>query len=219
MHRADIVASSGHAPLSFTYRKTVTPTEDSINNVSFPVVPPLSTFKARQEDEDSDNEDAFYREFSCISEEANTSTMRASDPQDTMLQEASQCSSAIDIYFPELVGDLTREEAVSLSNVLLIELSIIESGIEQKDQNEISFDESPELVETSHSKTSSVTICIDQVTLAVHQELDEVDDVLRWYSHEMMVEGFKAHAVLLPRSRLKTLRVLAHELNFFEGMS
>lgn len=216
MQRADIVASSGHAPLSIRYRSTPPHNGDSTGKSSFPIVPPLSTFKARQEDEDSDDEDAFCREFSSFAENASTPT-RASDPQGVMLQEADQCSSTIEIYLPELVGDLTRDEAVSLSNILLAELSSIGKGIDAAESSNNRSEGSAELDTSSH--ITSIAVSIDQITLTAHQMIDEDTEAVHWYSHEMMAEGFKVHAVLLAWSRLKTVRLLAHELNLFEGTS
>jgi len=214
MQRADIIGSSGHAPLSFSHRLTPAVTEESAGKGSFPLVSPLSTFKARQEDEDSDDEDAFCHEFSSFALNASTAAARASDPQDLMLREAGQCSATVDIYLPELVGDLTRDEAVWLSHVLLTELNSIGSCHVAEGQS----GSRPEHIETS-SQIASIAISIDQVTLTAHQTIDDDKGAARWYSHELMAEGFKAHAVLLAWSRLKTARVLAHELNLFEGMS
>lgn len=210
MQRADIFASSGHAPLSLTYRSMVSLSDEAPGKSSFPVVPPLSTFKARQEDEDSDSEGAFCREFSSFAENANPAPARASDPQGLMLQEAELCSSVIEIYLPELVGDLTRDEAMALSNLLVTELSSI-----GKD-NAKSSKMSEETTALDSCPTTSISVSIDQVTLIAHQMIDDDTGVAGWYSHETMAEGFKAHAVL-SSSRLKTARVLAHELNLFEG--
>jgi hypothetical protein len=243
MQRADIITSSGHAPILLTHRSNAadsreliaeTPSLDSIESSdyvpilfahapsaavnqesigrkSFPSVPPLSSFKARQEDEDSDNEGMFSEEFTSLVKSKNASAARASDPQDVMLRVAERCSSVIDLYLPELVGDVTRDEAVLLSKMILAGIANIAKG--PASQPESSSDPSSE----ERSKDYiSFTLSIDQITLTAHQQLDEEIDVGRWYSYEMMAEGFKAHTTLT-QSRLKTIRILAHELNFFEG--
>jgi hypothetical protein len=243
MQRADIIASSGHAPILLTHRSNAadsrelileTPSVDSIESsnhvpilfarapsgaenqetigrTSFPSVPPLSSFKARQEDEDSDNEGIFSEEFTSLVKSTSASAVRASDPQDVMLRMAERCSSVIDLYLPELVGDITRDEAVLLSKMMLAVVANITKG--PAGQPELSSDTLSEERSKDHI---CFTFSIDQITLTAHQKLDEEINVGRWYSYEMMAEGFKAHATLA-HSRLKAIRVLAHELNFFEG--
>lgn len=209
MQRADIIASSGHAPLRLTHRSNQSVGEETSGGVSFPVVPPLSSFKARQEDEDSDDENAFCDEFTSLAQNASPPA-RASDPQGVMLKEADQCNSVIDIYLPELVGDLTRDEATSLLHVFLAELSCIGERAGSAESRT-----SPS--RKTCSQITSIAVSVDQVTLAAHQKIEDDTGLSSWYSHEILVEGFKAHTVVLDWSRLKTVRALAHELNFFEG--
>jgi hypothetical protein len=208
---ADTIESSDHVPILFAHTPSAADNQESIGRKSFPSIPPLSSFKARQEDEDSDNEGMFSEEFTSLVKSMNASTARASDPQDVMLRVAERCSSVIDLYLPELVGDITRDEAVSLSKMVLAEIANIVKG--SASQPESSSDSSPEERSNDHV---GFTVSIDQITLTAHQKLDGEIDVGRWYSYEMMAEGFKAHATLA-QSRLKTIRVLAHELNLFEG--
>jgi autophagy-related protein 2 len=209
MQRADIVASSGHAPLSIKYRRAES---IGVDESTFPLVPPLSSFKARQEDEDSDNEDAFYREFGSL-EQADVTNVRASDPQEAMLDETDACSSNIDIFLPEIVGDLTRDEALSLSNMLLVELSCAGKRTNREEQTKCSRRTSGS---DTDSKATSISLSVDQVTLTAHQKIGENDEMPHWYSNEIMVEGLKVHAILCDLSRLISARVLTHELNIYE---
>lgn len=213
MQRADIIASSGHAPLSITHRRA---SANAVDESIFPLVPPLSSFKARQEDEDSGDEEAFCREFSSLSQNDSAAKMLAADPQDTMLERTEECSSNIDIYLPEFACDLTRDEVLSLSDMLVVELSNTSERTNHEEppktpsRGEISLDTKPH-------RATSVGISIDQVTLVAHQQFEGDGKPMLWYSHEIMMEGFKAHAVLLDSSEVQSVRVLAHELNLFEG--
>lgn len=211
MQRADVVASSGHAPLSLTHSSTRAVGGEFTGRSSFPTVPPLSSFKARQEDEDSDEEDAFFDEFGDSLAKSAITAARASDPQGIMLQESDQCISAIELYLPELVGDLTGDEAVSLLNVLLAELSI--TGERRTNDTGLHTGSS----RNTGSRTTSIAMTIDQMTLTAHQQINGDNGKRNWYSHEIMAEGFKSHVILSDRSRVKTIRMLAHELNLFEG--
>lgn len=215
---ADIITSSDDVPILFAHMSSAADNQETIGRLFFPTVPPLSSFKARQEDEDSDNEGMFSEEFTSLVKSTNASSVRASDPQDVMLRVAEQCSSVIDVYLPELVGDITRDEAVSLSKMVLAEIAnLAKSCSDLKSLTDTPSEERPNdhVVDTS-LRVIGFIVSIDQITLTAHQKLDDDIDVGRWYSYEMMAEGFKAHATLA-RSRLETLRVLAHELNFFEG--
>ena len=211
MQRADIIASSGHAPLSIKHRRAGS---NGVDESTFPLVPPLSSFKARQEDEDSDNDDAFCREFGSL-EQASTTNVRASDPQEAMLEETDTCSSNLDIFLPEIVGDLTRDEAIALSKMLLLELSCM-----SKRTNRGEATKSPARRTSgayTESKATSISLSVDQVTLTAHQNICEDGGPRHWYSHEIMIEGLKAHAILFDLSRLSSARVLTHELNVYEG--
>jgi hypothetical protein len=215
---ADIITSSDHVPILFANMSSAADNQNNIGRKFFPTVPPLSSFKARQEDEDSDNEGIFPEEFTSLAKSTNASIARASDPQEIMLRMAERCTSVIDLYLPELVGDISRDEAVSLSKMVLSEIANLTKGSsELKSSTDTLSEERPNdhVVDTS-LRVIGFTVSIDQITLIAHQKLDEDIEADRWYSYEMMAEGFKAHATLA-RSHLEALRVLAHELNFFEG--
>jgi hypothetical protein len=212
MQRADIMASSGHAPLSITHRSAQSP---GVDESTFPLVPPLSSFKARQEDEDSDNEDSFCGEFGSL-DQART-RVRASDPQETMLEETDACSSIIDVYLPELVGDLTRDEASSLLHMVVVELSSISERTDREERPEATPRSTKGL--DTESKATSISLSVDQVILTAHQQIEKENEEQQWYSHEFMIEGLKAHAVLFDLSHPNSARVMAHELNLYEGTS
>ena len=219
---ADAIASSDHVPILFA--NTISSAADNQENIGrkfFPIVPPLSSFKARQEDEDSDNEDIFSEELTSLVKSTNASAARASDPQDVMLSVAERCTSIFDLYLPELVGDISRDEAVSLLKMVLSQIANLTKGSSELTSSthtpSAPSEESPNdpVIDTS-MRVIGFTVSVDQITLTAHQKMDEATDAGCWYSYEMMAEGFKAHATLA-RSHLETLRVLAHELNFFEG--
>ena len=213
MQQADIFASSGHAPLSLAHRTNISTSQEFFgSSSSFPTVPPLSSFKARQEDEDSDGEDVFANEFTSLARSMNASGTHGSDPQDAMLHVAENCSTVVDIYLPELVGDLTKVEATSLLTMMVAQLA----------SDEVSTTQGEETLQvqaiTPNPRVVGISICIDQISFCAHQKLDDDGNSGRWYSYKMMIEGFKAHAAL-GSSQVKTLRILSHEVNFFEGMS
>lgn len=214
----DVITSSDHVPILFANMSSAADNQNNIGRKFFPTVPPLSSFKARQEDEDSDNEGIFSEEFTSLAKSTNASIARASDPQEIMLRRAERCTSVIDLYLPELVGDISRDEAVSLSKMVLSEIANLTKGSsELKSSTDTLSEERPNdhVIDTS-LRVIGVTVSIDQITLIAHQKLDEDIEAGRWYSYEMMAEGFKAYATLA-RSHLEALRVLAHEFNFFEG--
>ena len=86
---------------------------------SFPKVPVISSFKARQEDEDEDNR--IDRVLTSDIEGINVATrgdLRGIDPQAEMVLAASRCDYVIEIQIPELACELTITELAILQQVL-----------------------------------------------------------------------------------------------------
>lgn len=210
MQRADIIASSGHAPITLTQSKIDFENEPSVARAAFPTVPPLSSFKARQEDEDSDNEGISFNKLVSPAKGSSTSAARAADTQDVLLGVAERCSTFFDLYLPDLTGDVTRDEAIWLLDMVISEIS---HGSEATVSNSLGVT-TPYVCNTM--PTVGFAVSVEQMTLTVHQKLVEDTKVGRWFSYVIMAEACKAFAAL-NLSHLQALRVMAHELNFFEG--
>lgn len=193
--------------------------KDDDNGVSnhgtacFPVVPSLSSFKARQEDEDEDNR--IDRVLSSKLHDLGVGVrkgLRADDPQSAMISEASESDIVLEIHIPEIIGDLSSNELAALSEMLecLRENLVLASNTSRC---------STELPASTHRVGLSLNC--NYVSLAVHGSLPQPTSNLDGcnstsFSYMIKLDRLKTHT-LLEETGLRHLRVLAHELDLFES--
>ena len=116
--RKDIFVASGSmqvnpsTPISFGFiRSSPKLKEGKAGREAFPILPTISSFKARQEDDDENikSGNPIFPKFS-----ENTSTSRNdlchADPQITMLANSKQSTVIMSINVPEIIFDLTTKE-------------------------------------------------------------------------------------------------------------
>lgn len=237
MKRMDVLVFNGkvevepHVPVSIKY-STVSASQNGTSQYgrrAFPVVPALSAFKARQEDEENEIED-MYKSISSsarmreLQDMEMASGLRGTDPQGSMLLEAEKCSSVAEIHVPDIVGDLTQKEAHTLLQMLVMTTTKGRASIHRQVRTP-----KDEITPGSSSASwprrfTGIALRCDHVCLAVHKWSAPPPNISNngslgsdEYSFALMGDGWKAHAVF-DAPRLKNLRILAHEANFFEGM-
>jgi hypothetical protein len=192
------------------YRKKSGESDDGDHNhgrACFPVVPMISSFKARQEDEDEDNR--IDRVLSSKLQELETDIrkgLRANDPQSAMILEASISDLVVDIYIPEFIGDLSSDEVLVLKEMLESIKSTIVSRSSAKKPG------------TAPTRLGLSLRC-DSASLTMHQSAAR--DTLDGYkppsfSYATKIDRLKTH-FLIDGARLRHARTLAHEVNFFES--
>lgn len=204
MQRLDILSVSGPSPILLAYRRSSPQYKNSNARSSFPLVPNLSSFKARQDDDDEDRNDDLLMDEDC--RPSHESGGRASDPQAQMQEEAAKCDSLLEVDLPEIVGDLTKLEAITLAAMICSTLSALDR--EATD---------PGLPDNPRSFSSlSLLVKLDQATLAVHHQIEGKQTGKKWYSFKLLAEDCKIHGVF-KGSRLNSARLLSHEANLYEG--
>jgi hypothetical protein len=138
--------------------------------------------------------------------------LRADDPQSAMISEASESDIVLDMRIPDIIGDLSSNELVALSEMLecLREISVPASNTSRC---------STEPPASTHRVGLSLNC--EYVSLAVHgslpqpaTDLDECKSTS--FSYMMKLDRLKTHT-LVEETRLRHVRVLAHELDFFES--
>jgi hypothetical protein len=209
MHRMDILVATGrfevdpYIPIAIEYRQNsiAETNEQNAGKKSFPIVPPFSSFKARQEDEDE--EDKIDRILSEKLSDVDVDTrraLRAKDPQNKMLSEAGNCSAVVNMHIPEIVGDLSKDELVAFMEMI-----------------QLIFPNHGEGKSASHAEAPSVAISIacDTMSLALHTLVSEGGSPF-WNSYLVRLDRCRAHTVCGGAS-MKYLRVLSHETSFFES--
>lgn len=213
MYRMDIFAATGrfevdpYIPIAIEYRQSLGGEQkENCVKKTFPVVPPFSSFKARQEDEDEDKE--IDRILSEKLHDVNVDSrrdLRAKDPQSTMLTEASNSDAVIVCHIPEVVGDLSRDELISFLDLL----KCIFPGTPASRPTEA----------PSSPPSIALSIACDTLSLAVHNQRASSPhhyEASSWNSHVLMLERCRAHTASSGTS-VKYLRFLSHETSLFES--
>lgn len=176
---------------------------------AFPTVPAISTFKARQEDED-DDEGGTFDDPSCFEMLPLgdlRGEVRGHDPQPEMMQNLHAAESAADIHVPEFYLDLSTEEIITLSNMLSLSLGVV-VGVEVWEQAD----------RPVGSTTLSVAAACEFVSINVHDEyaVKLLAAEPEGFSFFLQLDSVRTH-FLTHGSQLGQLRLLAEELSLYEG--
>jgi hypothetical protein len=178
---------------------------------NFPLVPPLSTVKARQEYDSDDDE-----QVSGATDGKNSSLkIRGEDVQYGMSAEASDCGSSIHIQVPHIVFDLTlgeRRELISL-------ISALRTGTKD-DESDGTRKESDVDLKAPPSFKIAVAVSFDQVSVCLHDEAltkeSGSDDQDVYFSYVIVAGGIKAHTLLTSHG-IRNVRFLVDDFTLYEG--
>lgn len=206
MLRKDIFIASGRTevnpciPISFGFRKGFSVTRDkNPGRESFPIVPAISSFKARQEDDDE-----------------NTSTtrndLRGTDPQIIMLENAEKSTTIVTMNIPETILDLTKAE---LETFLLLLKSIEKPTPAIKEKGP-----TRSISQGSVSEKLSVAVNLDRVTVSIRDDQETYESNGRSeneiYSFLLSMDKIKSH-ISLDGSDVKHFRLLSQDLCFYSS--
>jgi hypothetical protein len=169
----------------------------------FPKVPAISSFKARQEDEDDDKRvdealSSYAKEFDMDSKRCN---LRVADPQASMISAAAASSSVLEIRIPEVIADVSCEELRILSSV----------GAKLKTKGV----SNPSTGDSKAVNRMSVAVTCDILLFEVSEN---VPDDHKKPSFVVQLEKLRAH-VLLQGPRVRQIRFVAHDFGLLEGQS
>jgi hypothetical protein len=185
MLRKDIFVASGrtevnpNTPISFSFiRAPSISREENPGRESFPIVPAISSFKARQEDDDENVRTSSYRK-----------DLRGTDPQIMMLANSEKSNIILTTNIPEIIIDLTTNE---LETSLLM-LSRIQKPPSQKAEKVPARRPSQVTV----SDKLSIAVNLDKVTVSIR------DDQETFGSNEGKAQN-KIHSFLFAMDEIKS---------------
>lgn len=216
MLRKDIFIASGRLevnpsiPISCSFIKVLPETNGKHGRESFPIVPAISSFKARQEDDDDEDEEAERSGFSKVAREDTESSrkdLKGSDPQIAMLANSETSSIILTTTIPEFIVDMTTNELEILFLML--------SGIQQTQSSKPSKSSSSTSYPTQVSPEKiSVALNLDKVSLSIQNDTNRpVSDQNRTQAHSFLLamDRIRFHAFALG-SEMKHIRVFSQDL-------
>lgn len=211
--RLDVLALAGRSEVSPVIPISVkiwnkNQNRGSIGEVLFPRVPAISSFKARQEDED---EDTRVDRVLCSSlGDVDVSTrkqLRAADSQIEMIAKASSSDLVVAVNIPEIIIDVTTEEAILLHEII----SAISSSQNFQPSSKTMATKSKEQTHAV-STTLSVAVACSDLTMCLHEPVvSDSEDNPR--SFMVKIATFQVH-VCVSGGRLHHTRMLCHDFHF-----
>ncbi len=225
MQRIDFMLLNGrtevdpYIPISFQYKKKLPLSSDgSLGREFFPVVPTLSSFKARQEDEDDELKIDRLLFSKLRNVEADSrKDLRGTDPQIAMVTDAEKSDIVISISIPEMFLDLTKAELTTI-------ITMLESANPAEAfGSSHAKGENADTISLSKPTCLGIAFNIEQMTFSLKQNFciqDLYGDKTRKdrFSCLLAVNNLRVH-VLLNGSNLRHFRLMMHDLGFYSGQS
>lgn len=218
MQRADICFATGRVevnpciPLSVEFIKNYTESHKRQNGrKSFPLAPAISSFKARQEDDDEDIkiDRLLFSKLDDVNADSRKE-LRGSDPQFSMLAEVEKADYVVVLNVPEITSELTKAELETL-------LKMIEATTISKPSSPSVSPQKGDMKDTA-SQRISLAANFDKITVSLREDTatDSHSQNMDVFSCLLAIDNFKAHA-LKQGSSLKHIRVMAHDPCLYEG--
>ena len=218
MQRADLFFATGRVevnpciPLSVEFKKNYTESQKAQNGrKSFPLVPAISSFKARQEDDDEDIkiDRLLFSKLDDVNADSRKE-LRGSDPQFSMLAEVEKADYVVVLNVPEIASEVTKAELETL-------LKMIEATTMSKDSSPSESLQKADEKDTP-SQRISFAANFDKITVSLREDTptDNHSQNMDAFSCLLAIDSFKAHA-LKQGPTLKHIRVMAHDPCLYEG--
>jgi hypothetical protein len=214
MQRTDILMASGRLevnpciPISIELKRNIGGSK--IGGDSFPLVPAISSFKARQEDDDEDIkiDRLLFSKLSDVNADSRKD-LRGSDPQFAMVADAKKADFVVVLNIPEITADFTKSEMETLLNIL--------AATKPEPPSPTTVAPSQD-AEDGRVQGTCFALNISKITLSLNEDPAAGGHCQHQdtFSCVFAVDNFKAHA-LLQGSSMKHLRLLAHEPCLYEG--
>jgi hypothetical protein len=226
MQRTDIFVARGrmevnpYIPISLDFKRNLPGSKErNHGRDSFPIVPAISSFKARQEDEDEELkiDRLLFSKLQDVDADSRKE-LRGTDPQIAMVADAEKCSSVVVLNIPEILADLTKTEMETFLNMLDAAKPTTETSNSASSRSTVVAPEIPD--EEAPAKSMCLALNIDQITLSLKEDsyIEGLFGKRDQFSCVLAMDTFKAHA-LLGGSGMKHLRLLAHEPCLYTGKS
>ena len=194
--RADLVALVGDVdsdtPISISFSKFAKSSSYQTKSV-FPIILPLSSTKARQYEDESDEDDT-----ATVVEEETPSGMQTSDPQFILSSEANEAESELVVNLPNILLDFTTCEKQELSNLLSSLTSDNKESSNDHHDNE------------TKGNTVGIGVNVGQLSVVLHPAQPNESS-----SYSIIMDRIQIHA-LFRNSGLRNIRVLSHDVTLYE---
>eukprot|EP00934_Nitzschia_sp_Nitz4_P004614 Nitzschia sp. Nitz4//scaffold119_size111653//42238//48064//NITZ4_004188-RA/size111653-augustus-gene-0.212-mRNA-1//1//CDS//3329533830//4604//frame0 len=214
--RVDIALFAGrtevnpHIPLSFEYRKKkeASSADGSLGRSIFPIVPVISSFKARQEDEDDDRR---IDRKDTVPVVLKSDGGDRKDPQIAMIAEAERSVATGSLRIPDVIIDLTRPE---LEVVLAMTAAVSFSHSSTRDPA------SPSAAPPSKEgplPPMSFAVHVDKFTLSIKEDYLPAKPHTDLFSCLFATEGLRLY-VQVEGSSLRNARIVLHNLCLYSAL-
>jgi len=221
MLRKDIFVASGRTevnpstPISFSFIRALSTSRDvNLGRESFPIVPPISSFKARQEDDD-ENIRTGSPVFSDFNENISSSRtdLRGTDPQITMLSNSEKSTIIFTANVPEIIIDLTTNEL----QIFLLMLRGIQKALAQK----VEKVPARPLSQAFISDKLSIAVNLDKITVSIRDDQKTFASIEgktenKIYSFLLAMDEVKSH-IFWGGSGIKHLRLFSQDLCLYSS--
>jgi hypothetical protein len=205
--RADLVvctadqdrASDSSIVLSYTYINRTKDQQLGRKKSNFPMILPLSSMKARQQDDDSDAEDFFDEVIqSPGSNHEHPKTVKSSDPQYIMSSEAGEAEKELAVRIPHIYFDITLDERQQLMSIL--------SDITEVQHSQSKFN--AELKSVRQWTSASVNVGQLSVVLYGHKQMST--------SYSVICDDMRVHTLLDSMSGVRNARISLADVTLYE---
>lgn len=223
MQRLDVLALSGRLevdpviPVALEFRSQGSGVGSLKQHAreAFPSAPSISSFKARQADEDEDEHIAEVLLSNLKDLEVDSRKgLRGSDPQIVMLDRAERCSAVVQVHIPEIWCDLRACELATVLRMLQAAQPTKRKPLEEAGDAVNHPGEGENLL-------IGIAVNLDQATFSIHDKLPELDKrnfpQPDQFTFCLAFDGLKAHAILCGQ-HLQQARLLSHDFCLYDGM-
>jgi hypothetical protein len=221
MQRTDFMLVNGrtevnpYIPITLEYLKRLPSSKDgSVGRETFPIVPAISSFKARQEDEDEELkiDRLLFSKLDDVDADSRKH-LRGTDPQIAMVTDAEKSDAIVSLSIPEIIVDLTKTELATVLEMV----DLIKPSAESPTGEAVKSDDNS----SSTLQSLGIALNVDQISVSLKEDF-RIEDLYGDRSKKdrfsciFAVNKFRTH-ILLNGSNLRHLRVLAHDMGLYSG--
>ena len=195
--------------LSFT-QFTHDETEQRVKRKStFPMVLPLSSMKACQEDDDSDaDQDLFDNSMQSPRSEIDPiSTFKTTDPQYIMSSEASEARREVVLNIPHVFLDLTSDERNEIINILV---DISSQGAKSEDTPNSSCRSDGTMQLEKEKRWSCVALNVGQLSAVLYGN----ENISSSYS--LVLDHMQVHTLIDESSGVRNIRLSSADITLYQ---
>ncbi|KAL7554315.1 hypothetical protein ACHAWF_017760 [Thalassiosira exigua] len=171
---------------------------------AFPIILPLSSAKARQEADESDDEDEAIDRLDDPSREAGETgdRIRPSDPQYVLSSEANEAAREVVVTVPNVFFDSTTLERRELSEIL--------SSVRSEDESDDADEVDPALPDSPDENLLGLAVNVGQLSLILHGSQHDGSN-----SYSLIMDKMQMHTLVVP-SGVRNVRFLSHDVTLYE---